>query len=416
MNQILKLREERANTWEMAKAFLESHRDKDGMVSAEDSAVYDRMEEKVVALGKEIERLERQRNIDDDLNKTIDTALKGNPGAGLMKPDEKKGRASDAYTKAFWQAFRGKGNIQEVKDTLTIGSDPEGGYLVPDEYEHTLVEALLEENFFRGLAHTIRTSSGDHTIPVVASHGEAAWMEEGSAYPESDDTFSQVNLGAHKLGTAIRVSEELMNDSVFDLESYITQEFARRIGTKEEEAFLVGDGNHKPLGVFQGAEVGVTAAKTAITFDDMMDLYHSLRTPYRRNASWILNDSTVKAIRKLKDNNGNYIWQPSVQMGQPDRILSLPYRTSSFVPELAAGNKVIALGDYSYYWIADRQGRKFKRLSELYAANGQIGFLASERVDGRLILPETVKVLEIQAGRGGDGIGDSGRSKSLSAD
>ena len=398
MNQILKLREERANTWEMAKAFLESHRDKDGMVSAEDSAVYDRMEEKVVALGKEIERLERQRNIDDDLNKTIDTALKGNPGAGLMKPDEKKGRASDAYTKAFWQAFRGKGNIQEVKDTLTIGSDPEGGYLVPDEYEHTLVEALLEENFFRGLAHTIRTSSGDHTIPVVASHGEAAWMEEGSAYPESDDTFSQVNLGAHKLGTAIRVSEELMNDSVFDLESYITQEFARRIGTKEEEAFLVGDGNHKPLGVFQGAEVGVTAAKTAITFDDMMDLYHSLRTPYRRNASWILNDSTVKAIRKLKDNNGNYIWQPSVQMGQPDRILSLPYRTSSFVPELAAGNKVIALGDYSYYWIADRQGRKFKRLSELYAANGQIGFLASERVDGRLILPETVKVLQVQAG------------------
>ncbi|MGN8792717.1 phage major capsid protein [Acidaminococcus fermentans] len=398
MNQILKLREERANTWEMAKAFLESHRDKDGMVSAEDSAVYDRMEEKVVALGKEIERLERQRNIDDDLNKTIDTALKGNPGAGLMKPDEKKGRASDAYTKAFWQAFRGKGNIQEVKDTLTIGSDPEGGYLVPDEYEHTLVEALLEENFFRGLAHTIRTSSGDHTIPVVASHGEAAWMEEGSAYPESDGTFSQVNLGAHKLGTAIRVSEELMNDSVFDLESYITQEFARRIGTKEEEAFLVGDGNHKPLGVFQGAEVGVTAAKTAITFDDMMDLYHSLRTPYRRNASWILNDSTVKAIRKLKDNNGNYIWQPSVQVGQPDRILSLPYRTSSFVPELAAGNKAIALGDYSYYWIADRQGRKFKRLSELYAANGQIGFLASERVDGRLILPETVKVLQVQAG------------------
>ena len=187
-------------------------------------------------------------------------------------------------------------------------------------------------------------------------------------------------LGAHKLGTAIRVSEELMNDSVFDLESYITQEFARRIGTKEEEAFLVGDGKHKPLGVFQGAEVGVTAGKTAITFDDMMDLYHSLRTPYRRNASWILNDSTV------------------VQVGQPDRILSLPYRTSSFVPELAAGNKVIALGDYSYYWIADRQGRKFKRLSELYAANGQIGFLASERVDGRLILPETVKVLEIQAG------------------
>ena len=115
MNQILKLREERANTWEMAKAFLESHRDKDGMVSAEDSAVYDRMEEKVVALGQEIDRLERQRNIDDDLNKTIDTAVKVNPGAGSPKPDTKTGRASDAYTKAFWQAFRGKGNILKLR-------------------------------------------------------------------------------------------------------------------------------------------------------------------------------------------------------------------------------------------------------------------------------------------------------------
>ena len=397
MNQILKLRAERANTWEMAKAFLESHRDKDGMVSAEDSAVYDRMEEKVVALGKEIERLERQRNIDDEMNKTIDTALKVNPGAGNLKPDTKVGRASDAYTKAFWQAFRGKGNIQEIKDTLTIGSDPEGGYLVPDEYEHTLVVALQEENFFRSLAHTIRTSSGDHTIPVVASHGEAAWMEEGSAYPESDDTFSQVNLGAHKLGTAIRVSEELMNDSVFDLESYISREFARRIGAKEEEAFFTGDGSGKPLGILAasgGAETGITAASaTAITADELIDLFYSLKSPYRRNAVWVLNDSTIKAVRKLKDGSGQYLWQPSLTAGTPDTILGRPVRTSAYMPAIAASAKTIAFGDFSYYWIADRQGRSFKRLNELYAANGQVGFLASQRVDGKMILPEAVKVL-----------------------
>jgi len=294
--------------------------------------------------------------------------------------------------------LRSLSNIQEVKDTLTIGSDPAGGYLAPDEYEHTLVAALQEENFFRSLAHTIRTSSGDHTIPVVASHGEAAWMEEGSAYPESDDTFSQVNLGAHKLGTAIRVSEELMNDSVFDLESYITQEFARRIGTKEEEAFLVGDGKHKPLGVFQGAEVGVTAGKTAITFDDMMDLYHSLRTPYRRNASWILNDSTVKAIRKLKDGQGQYLWQPGLKEGQPDTLLNYRLVTSPFMPEISAGNKVILFGDFKSYWIADRQGRSFQRLNELYAVTDQVGFIGTQRVDGKLILPEAMQVMALGTG------------------
>ena len=141
----------------------------------------------------------------------------------------------------------------------------------------------------------------------------------------------------------------------------------------------------------------MTATTVNITFDDVMDLFYSLRAPYRKKATWLLNDSTVKAIRKLKDGNGNYIWQPSVRDGEPDRILNRPYRTSIYVPELAAGNRVMAFGDYSYYWIADRQGRSFKRLNELYATTGQVGFLACERVDGKLILSEAVKTLEIKA-------------------
>ncbi|MGN0326593.1 MAG: phage major capsid protein, partial [Lachnospiraceae bacterium] len=187
------------------------------------------------------------------------------------------------------------------------------------------------------------------------------------------------------------------NDSVFNIENYISKEFARRIGTKEEEAFFVGDGKGKPEGLFGSADLGVTAATVNITFDDVMDLFYSLRAPYRKKATWLLNDSTVKAIRKLKDGNGNYIWQPSVRDGEPDRILNRPYRTSIYVPELAAGNRVMAFGDYSYYWIADRQGRSFKRLNELYATTGQVGFLACERVDGKLILSEAVKTLEIKA-------------------
>lgn len=396
MNQILVLREKRAKAWEAAKAFLDSKRDKDGFVSAEDTATYDKMEADVVALGKEIERLERQTAIDLELAKPTSQPITNQPGSG-MKEDKKSGRASDAYRKAFWDSIR-KRNYFDVQNTLSIGTDTEGGYLVPDEYEQRLIDALQEQNFFRQLATVITTSSGDRNIPVVSSHGEAAWMDESGLYTESDDTFGLISLGAYKLGTAIKVSDELLNDSVFDLEGYIATEFTRRIGAKEEEAFLVGDGKKKPTGVFVSAQNSVTTSGTSITFDDVMDLYHSLRVPYRKNAVWLLNDTTVKALRKVKDGNGNYIWQPSVQAGEPDTILNRPYYTSSFVPDLAAGNKVMAFGDFSYYWIADRQGRSFKRLNELYAANGQVGFLASQRVDGKLILPEAVKTMTLKGG------------------
>ena len=195
-----------------------------------------------------------------------------------------------------------------------MGTDADGGYLVPDEFEHQLIDKLQEENFFRSLATVIHTS-GDRKIPVVATKGTASWIDEEGAYTESDDSFGQVSIGAYKLGTMIKVSEELLNDSVFDLESYIAREFARRIGTKEEEAFFTGDGTGKPLGILAasgGAETGVTAASaTAVTADELMDLFYSLKSPYRKNAVWILNDSTIKAIRKLKDNNGQYLWQPS---------------------------------------------------------------------------------------------------------
>ena len=196
----------------------------------------------------------------------------------------------------------------------------------------------------------------------------------------------------------IKVSEELINDSVFDLEAYIAREFARRIGNKEEEAFFTGDGSGKPLGVLAengGAEVGVTAASaTAITADELIDLFYSLKAPYRKNAVWLLNDSTIKAIRKLKDNNQQYLWQPGLTAGAPDTLLGRPVRTSAFMPALAAGSKSVLFGDLSYYWVADRQGRSFRRLGELFAPTGQVGFLATQRVDGKLILPEAVKVLQ----------------------
>ena len=367
MNQILSLREKRAKAWDAAKAFLDSKRGADGMLSAEDAATYDKMEADVVNLGREVERLERQAAIDRELNKPLSKPITERPGA--VGDQGKTGRATDEYKAAFWRTMRAKSVPHEVLNALQVGVESEGGYLAPDEYERTLIEALEEQNIFRQFAHVIHTSSGDRKIPVVASKGTASWIDEEAAYPESDDSFGQVSIGAYKLATMIKVSEELLNDSVFDLPSYIAREFARRIGAAEEDAFFNGNGTGKPLG----------------------------RAPYRRNAVFIMNDSTVKAIRKLKNGNGDYLWQPSVTAGTPDTLLNRPVYTSSYMPAIAASNKVILFGDLGYYWVADREGRSFKRLNELYAATGQVGFQSSERVDGKLVLAEAVKVLAMKA-------------------
>ncbi len=395
MSKIIELREKRAKVWEQAKAFLDEKRGENGLLSAEDTATYEKMEAEVVNLGKEVERLERQASIDLELSKATSTALKTIPGADMKK------QATDKYTRAFWNAMRRPVVNETERQSLTVGTDSEGGYLAPDEFERTLIEALEEENVMRTLAKIIKTSSGDRKIPVVASKGTATWVDEEGPIIESGETVSQVTIGAYKLATMIKVSEELLNDSVFDLSSYIAKEFGRRIGAKEEEAFFTGDGEGKPTGIFNstgGAQLGVTTVKaTEITADELLDLFYSLKAPYRKKAVFVMNDATVKAIRKLKDGTGQYLWQPSITAGDPDTLLNRPVKTSAYIPTLEAEAKVIAFGDYGYYWIADRQGRAFQRLNELYAATGQIGFKATQRVDGKLILAEAVKVLQMKA-------------------
>ncbi len=397
MNKILELREKRAKLWDSAKAFLDSRRNEQGLLSAEDTATYEKMEADVVNLGKEIERLERQAVLDLELARPTSSAITHRPGQS--QEPEKTGRASSEYKAAFWKAMKNKASF-EVQNALQVGTDSEGGYLVPDEFERTLIQALEEANLMRQLANVIATASGDKKIPVVASKGTASWVDEEGAIPESDDAFGQVIIGAYKLATLIKVSEELLSDSVFSLEQYIAREFARRIGNKEEEAFFTGNGTGKPTGIFSatgGASLGVTTTGAAVTMDELMDLYHSLKAPYRNNAVFITNDATIKAIRKLKDGGGQYLWQPSLRLGEPDTLLNRPIKTSVYVPEIAAGAKVMAFGDFSYYWIADRQGRSFQRLNELFAVTGQVGFKATQRVDGKLILAEAVKVLQMKA-------------------
>ena len=396
---ITEMRNKRKKLIETMDGFLETHQH-DGSLSAEDDATYREMENTINTLTSDIHRMERRAEIEAELEKPVGKPITEKPAAGMNAENEAKIRKKE-YNKFFWNVMRKKLVNPEVMNALQEGTDSEGGYLVPDEFEHTLVEALESENIFRKLAHIINTSSGDRKIPVVASKGTASWVDEEGSITESDDAFGQVSIGAYKLGTLIKVSNELLNDSVFDLEAYIAKEFGRRIGAKEEDAFFNGNGSGKPTGIFDstaGAQVGITTASiSAITADEIIDLFYSLGAPYRKNAVWVLNDATVKAVRKLKDGNGNYLWQPALTSGTPDMLLGRPVYTSNCVPTIASGAKVIAFGDFSYYWIADRQGRVFKKLNELYAATDQTGFVATQRVDGKLILPEAIKVLQMKA-------------------
>lgn len=400
MSKVNELRTQRAKAWDKAQAFLTANRNDKGILSEEDVRTYEALEQDIVNLGHEIERQERLEAMEREMAAPVSAPITAKPEASVKK-DEKTGRAADAYVKAFWTQVRAKDGVTyEVRNVLSEGVDSEGGYLVPDEFENTLVSGLEEEGSIRSLAHVFTTSNGVHKIPVVQTKGTANWIDENGSYGDSDDVFGQEQIDAHKVGTVIKVSEELLNDSAFDLEKYFQEEFARRIGAKEEEAFIVGDGSKKPTGILHtsgGAEVGVTAASDkAITADEVIDLFYSVKAPYRKNAVWVLNDATVRAIRKLKDSNGQYLWQPALHEGDHETLLGKKILTSPYMPEIGAGQKVVMFGDLSFYWIGDRQGITFKRLNERYADMGQVGFLASKRVDGKLVLPEAIKVLQMK--------------------
>ena len=387
---INELRENRAKSWEAAKAFLDSHRTDKGTLSAEDSETYDRMEAEIIALGKEIERMERSAALEAELSRPVGSPLTNIPGSAI---DTKTGRASDAYKHSFLTALRS--NFRQVSNVLTEGTDTSGGYLVPDEYDARLIEKLDEENVMRSLGTVIQTS-GERKINVAASKPAASWIEEGGELVFSDPQFSQIILDAYKLSVAVKVSEELLADNAYDLEGWLINSFSRALANSEEEAMVIGDGISKPTGILTSGEVGITTAGNKIEADEIIDLIYKLKRPYRSNAVFLTADSTLAAIRKMKDSTGQYLWQPALTAGEPDRLLGYPVYTSAFVPAVASGQPVLAFGDMSYYNIGDRGVRSFAALHELYAGVGQVAFVCKERVDGKLVLPEAVQVMKMK--------------------
>ena len=398
MNKLMELYEKRNKAVADARAFLDSKRNESDVLSEEDNATYTKMENSIMALTKEIERESRLTAIDAEMSKPTSSPILGTPTKPQTNEKPKTGIATNEYKESMLNALRS--NFRRISNVLQEGVDADGGYLVPTEYDTRLIEGLTEENIMRKLATIIKTGA-ERKINIAASTPAAAWIDEGEALTFGDAKFDQINLDAHKLHVAVKVTEELLYDNVFNLETYILNRFAKALANAEEDAFLNGDGTGKPLGIFAatgGGQIAVTTASaTTITADEVINLIYSLKRPYRKNAAFITNDQTLAILRKLKDGNGAYIWQPSYQVGEPDSLLGYPVYTSAYVPTVSAGNPVMAFGDYSYYNIGDRGSRSFAELKELFAGNGMVGFVAKERVDGRLVLPEAVQILKMKA-------------------
>lgn len=344
---------------------------------------------------EEVEKSNKMEADIEALKATIDARAKADAYDRALVPDSQRTRetaekpASD-YRSAFWTYARSG----EQRADLKVGTDSLGGFMVPDEFRNELIVALNEENVIRGLATSFTTTSGIMTIPVNSAHGSAAWGNEESAYATSDETFSEVTLNAYKGKALIKVSEELLNDSAFPIESFLAKEFGRRLGKLEEEAFINGTGSNQPTGIVGGSTLGKTATATnAITADELTDLYHALARPYRARATWVMKDSTIKLIRKLKtgvSSDNTYLWQAGLKDGEPDRLFGRPVVASEFMPEPTTGLKPVIFGDLSYYYIGDRQQMAMQRLVELYSGNGQVGFRQFKRTDGKLSLATSV--------------------------
>lgn len=295
------------------------------------------------------------------------------------------------YERNFWNMIR---------NTYPAGAKMEAGrvkntdtYRLPENSQGAFDKALMKESLFRNLCTVFKAHNGDFRIFAKDCEDLALFVKEGDSIPIYDGMrdFTIKNVDSYKLATFVKLAEEFVNDASFNIEEHLRKRFAKNVNRAEEKAFVAGGGIVEPTGILsdtEGAEVGTTVAE--ITFDSVIDLFFSVKPEYRRNGVWLVNDETALALRKLKDADGNYIWNHS-----NDTILGKRVYISEHMPGIESGKKPIAFGDFSYYWIIERRPFSVRTLTESFAALSQIGYLGIEFIEGKLIRPEAIKVLQI---------------------
>lgn len=298
---------------------------------------------------------------------------------------------SPDYDKAFWSAMRGNSTVY---DRIEIGRVRDSGtYVIPSLAQRKFDTALTEQSVFRKIASVVNALDSSYQIIATDTSDLAQWTLENDEIPLYDGMtdFTQIPLGSHKLAAFVRLDEDFVQDAAFNIEDYLMHRFAKNFAKAEDAAFVSGTGSDTPTGILAasgGAETGKATATLA--FDDIHTLYFSVKPEYRANGCWLMNDETALYLRNLKDNSGNYLWR-----GTAESLFGKPVFITEFMPSIKAGAKPIVFGDFSYYWIAQRKCISVKTLTEKFTLYGQIGYLAFEFLDGKLIRPEAVKALQI---------------------
>lgn len=295
------------------------------------------------------------------------------------------------YDKNFWNAMRG---AEACYDQLVGGLDKNNGtYEMPSHASSKVEKKLTSESVFYGIATRMNAYKGASHLILKSSDGVATFVPDGAEIPIYDglEDFDKRDVNCYKIASIIKLSEDFVYDAQFNIEDYLSDKLAVTFANAEDNAFINGTGVNEPTGILAengGAEIGVTASQ--LSYDDVISLYYGTKAKYRKKGVWLMNDETALALRKLKDSDGNYLWNSN-----NDTILGKPVMISEHMPNIGNGNKPIAFGDFSYYWIIPRTRTSVRSLVEKFAVYSQVGYLAIKFIDGVLMRTEAIKVLQI---------------------
>lgn len=273
--------------------------------------------------------------------------------------------AQPEYDIQFWNAARGRKGNDEVLAKGRISLT--GSYELPASASGKIAKAMEKESIFRNFATVIKAYKSGYKIFAKDCKDLAQFVPKNGEIPVYDGMkdFNENSIGSHKLAAFVKVDEDFIHDAAFSMENYLIGRFAKNFGKAEDNAFINGTGVDEPTGILHnsnGAEVGVTTAQ--LTYDDVISLYFSMEKQYRKNAVWVMNDSTAFILRTLKDADGNYLWNHN-----NDTILGKQVIISEYMPDAEEGTKPIAFGDFSYYWVIDRKPVSVRTLVERFGAD-----------------------------------------------
>lgn len=293
-------------------------------------------------------------------------------------------------------------NADEIR-ALTVSTDAAGGFLVPETFVAELLRNVVNFSPIRQYARVMQIAGADVTMPKRTAGITAQWVTETGNRPATQPTYDQVKLTPFEAACYVDISNQLLEDSALDLSAEISFDGAEEFGRLEGVAFVSGDGVGKPKGILAETTIETVTSGNAATLgtapaDKMIDAFYKLNAVYRANSTWGMNSTTLATVRKLKDTQGNFLWQPGLVAGQPDTILGRPVIELPDMPDIAAAATPIVLGDFNQgYRIVDRVQLALLRDPYSLATNGQTRFHMRRRVGGGVVRPDAFKLIKVSA-------------------